>query len=483
MHPNWILTLLTQCQRANTPFHFKQWGHWAPADTKTLRGRKMAQLVGEKHPVQMLAVGKKVAGRTLQGTTWDGLPQPLPRNGKTERYKLRCEEKLTMTKGKDREHFESYREQTRVKHDILVGYLPAYYNILKRSNPNLVYVDAFAGPGRYTDTSSGETFDGSPILALRLVAESSDFSKQVSTIFIESDDALFGQLEARVEDFYKKNPHIRKPLCRLGTFSDKLSEILTRLKGGLAPTFLFIDPCGVSGASFETICAVMENAKCEAFIFFNVDGVRRIAGLGKLSAALIELMGSEGRAARLHQSLGETTDVKRREEIILSEYSKALLEDMGVTYVIPFRVEHEDKRKTSHYLIHASKHPLGFRIMKDVMWRQGHGENQSGGLELRQRSRTNFVPMFDRHEDIKSEILTALSEKPLKVSVFYEDWTMRPTDFRCESAYREALLGLENEGKIQVLSKDGKKVITADTRPKRNNKITLAKDYYVRLKS
>ena len=32
----------------------------------------------------------------------------------------------------DEQHFDSYRAQTRVKHAILEGYLPSYYNIIKR---------------------------------------------------------------------------------------------------------------------------------------------------------------------------------------------------------------------------------------------------------------------------------------------------------------------------------------------------------------
>ena len=110
---------------------------------------------------------------------------------------------------------------------------------------------------------------------------------------MESDELLFNQLKDKVDKFCKEHPDIRKPLYRLGTFSDKLNEILGRLGGKLAPTFLFVDPCGVSGTSFDTIRAVMENEKCEAFIFFNIDGVRRIAGLPALSPVLIELMGSE----------------------------------------------------------------------------------------------------------------------------------------------------------------------------------------------
>lgn len=74
MHPHWAVELLHQCQAANVPFHFKQWGHWAPLDEKQGAGRKPQVTVGDYHPVQMVALGKKLAGRTLEGTTWDDLP-------------------------------------------------------------------------------------------------------------------------------------------------------------------------------------------------------------------------------------------------------------------------------------------------------------------------------------------------------------------------------------------------------------------------
>jgi hypothetical protein len=121
--------------------------------------------------------------------------------------------------------------------------------------------------------------------------------------------------------------------------------------------------------------------------------------------------------------------------------------------------------------------------MKDVMWRRGHGEDEPGGLELRQKSRTNFIPMFDKHADIKNEILRVLSSKPFRVSVFYEEWTTRPDDMQSESAYRQTLLELESESSIEVLDKAGKNVVSVDMRRKIKGKATLAKDYYVRLKS
>src|SRR5687768_1868900 len=246
-----------------------------------------------------------------------------------------------MPKFNDREHFEDYREQTQVKHSILAAYLPAYFHILKAWTKNLVFIDGFAGPGSYVQTTTGKTFDGSPLLALQLIASNDDFSKQVSTILIEADEILFNQLKERVDGFVSKHPNIRKPILRSGRFSETLTEILGRVGRKLAPTFLFVDPCGVSGTSLETICAVMENEKCEAFIFFNIDGVRRIAGLAELSPVLVELMGSEERAKALYDRLKTTGNVGQREEIILSEYCKALAQVAGAKYIIPFRVEHE----------------------------------------------------------------------------------------------------------------------------------------------
>jgi len=80
MHPDWAIALLHQCVFAQVPFHFKQWGHWAPAEYEQAAHRKTVVTIGDSNPVQMKAVGKKVAGRTLEGTTWDSLPEPLAHN-------------------------------------------------------------------------------------------------------------------------------------------------------------------------------------------------------------------------------------------------------------------------------------------------------------------------------------------------------------------------------------------------------------------
>ena len=74
MHPDWATGLLRQCQSFDVPFHFKQWGHWVPAElTNELARPRLLELDNER-PVEMVRLGKKLAGRILEGATWDGLP-------------------------------------------------------------------------------------------------------------------------------------------------------------------------------------------------------------------------------------------------------------------------------------------------------------------------------------------------------------------------------------------------------------------------
>lgn len=75
MHPDWARSLRDQCVAAGVAFHFKQWGEWEPR-----RGFACPDDLprdGWHHfdpECSMLRVGKKAAGRTLDGRTWDQMP-------------------------------------------------------------------------------------------------------------------------------------------------------------------------------------------------------------------------------------------------------------------------------------------------------------------------------------------------------------------------------------------------------------------------
>ena len=71
MPSRWARSLQEQCEASGIAFHFKQWGHWVPREHTETSNRKTIQLQGEI----MVALGKKVAGRELDGRLWDELPQ------------------------------------------------------------------------------------------------------------------------------------------------------------------------------------------------------------------------------------------------------------------------------------------------------------------------------------------------------------------------------------------------------------------------
>lgn len=75
MHPDWARSLRDQCQGANVPFLFKQWGEWVGVGQVTeMQTRGGEDLYHWGHAVYSARVGKKVAGRLLDGVEWNQLP-------------------------------------------------------------------------------------------------------------------------------------------------------------------------------------------------------------------------------------------------------------------------------------------------------------------------------------------------------------------------------------------------------------------------
>lgn len=111
MHPRWAQGLRDQCQEAGAPFFFKQWGEWIPMnhldnaddylvdarvypndypadmrfkkyrvqigflhDDGVFCGDGLAQRVPSQNVMMMYRVGKKAAGRLLDGREWNEFP-------------------------------------------------------------------------------------------------------------------------------------------------------------------------------------------------------------------------------------------------------------------------------------------------------------------------------------------------------------------------------------------------------------------------
>lgn len=94
MHPEWVRLIRQDCELAGVPFFFKQWGEWMPFNSGEFSG--IPAWMEDRTPVclvkpdgrvirpyclndapghEMARVGKKAAGRLLDGRTWDQFPQ------------------------------------------------------------------------------------------------------------------------------------------------------------------------------------------------------------------------------------------------------------------------------------------------------------------------------------------------------------------------------------------------------------------------
>lgn len=88
MHPDWARSLRFQCWAANVPFFFKQWGEWMPVDEWQPWDNRACIAIhqdGSEVPHDVVPqdvgghrlhrVGKKAAGRLLDGVEHDGMPE------------------------------------------------------------------------------------------------------------------------------------------------------------------------------------------------------------------------------------------------------------------------------------------------------------------------------------------------------------------------------------------------------------------------
>jgi protein gp37 len=85
MHPDWARSLRDQCAAAGVPFLFKQWGEWGPIDAwepwdrkpqlaRRADGSAMPDEEWHDDGQRFKMIGKKAAGRLLDGVQHDGYP-------------------------------------------------------------------------------------------------------------------------------------------------------------------------------------------------------------------------------------------------------------------------------------------------------------------------------------------------------------------------------------------------------------------------
>src|SRR5579884_563507 len=164
---------------------------------------------------------------------------------------------------------------TRAKHDILRRYLRAWIPILTQEGgfPNILYIDGFAGPGRY---AGGE--DGSPIIAVKSALEhKARIKSNILFLFVEKEKDRAAVLRKCLTELpIPRNFQIEIAADKkFAEAFEELKQFFLAKTRKLPPTFAFIDPFGWTGAPFDIVRFILSQSNCEIFVTFMYEEINR----------------------------------------------------------------------------------------------------------------------------------------------------------------------------------------------------------------
>lgn len=157
---------------------------------------------------------------------------------------------------------------TEIKHEIIREYAEPYSRILStRDSPKLhhVYVDAFAGPGRYRSRRTGEEVSGSPQIALEIDPPFREYH------FIDLAGEQVERLRRLAEG--RGDVHIHQGDCN----EVLVNEVLPRIRwADFRRGLCILDPYGMH-LDWSTIQAVADLRTTEIFLNFPIMDINRNA--------------------------------------------------------------------------------------------------------------------------------------------------------------------------------------------------------------
>ncbi len=251
---------------------------------------------------------------------------------------------------------------TAAKHEILRRYIQAWAPILSQGKfPHLVFVDGFAGPGRY---SKGE--EGSPLIAIRAVVEQPQPIKaRVDFHFVELDKDRSNHLTTEISSL-RLPSNVTATIHSERSFQDTFPQIWQRYapKVGRSrpPTFVFIDPFGFK-IPFSYVSEVLSAPSCEVLVTFMFEEINRFLSQDLQPDNFDDLFGCpdwrEGIKIKLPSE---------RVKFLHDLYRRQLTQVARATYVRSFGMRNE-RNTTDYFLFFATNNELGLKKMKEAMWR------------------------------------------------------------------------------------------------------------------
>ena len=331
---------------------------------------------------------------------------------------------------------------TAAKHEILRRYLQAWVPILSQGKfPQIIFVDGFAGPGRY---SNGE--EGSPIIAINSVTQQPrPIGAKVDFHFIELDKKRADHLETEIKALQLPS-NLVATIHGGCSFQDKFPEIwgsyAPRAGRSRPPTFVFIDPFGFK-IPFSYVAKVLQAQSCEVLITFMFEEINRFLSQGDQPDNFDDLFGCE----RWREGI-KIKGTKERVKFLHDLYQSQLMQSAGANFVRSFAMRNE-RNTMDYFLFFATNNERGLRKMKEAMWRV----DESGTYNFSDATDPNQSVLFAAEPDrelLKRLIIDKFGSTETTAGEI-ETFVVRKTPFR-EAHYKKVLQALEQSDAIAVVN-------------------------------
>ncbi len=339
--------------------------------------------------------------------------------------------------------FEERTDQSEIKARIVQKYFETWAKVImptaQTMGGKIAYIDLYAGPGRYKDGAAS-----TPLLVLAKAIADPKMAAMLVALFNDIDERHSNTLKHEIESLPGIQSLKYKPSVLNNPVDVDAENYFSNTR--MIPSFSFIDPFGYKGLSLKIIHGVIKDWGCDCVFFFNYNRIN--AGLtNKIVEDHIDALFGVERASKLRADI-DGKKPHQREAIILEELSNALRE-LGGTYVLPFRFKNSQGNRTSHCLIFVSKHPLGYKLMKNIMASESSLADQ-GVPSFTYSPAEEATPLLfslSRPLDALEGMLTKdYSGKTIQVKNLIDQHHInRPY---VEKNYKDALRKLEAAGKI-----------------------------------
>ncbi|PJN21425.1 hypothetical protein CG736_33310 [Kitasatospora sp. CB02891] len=314
-----------------------------------------------------------------------------------------------MSNGTSGEYWHAPALPSVFKHSLLSRYIPKFGGMTgSKSGGEVVYLDGYAGEGRYENGESG-----SVDTVLRIAADhQARAAVRWTCFFAERSASSFARLEALVGEYRSRGVDAR---AFHGDVLGLLDEVLKTATG--RPLFLFLDPCGL-GLPFTTLVDVLARRRKETWpptellLNFSMVAVRRIGGNStsdkgneRTNERLDEVCG--GRWWREHFAAGYSRDADDR---VAAEYCERLGAATGM-HTVSVPVTKAPGQKAVYNLVFGTRSNHGLWAFGDAHSRAR--DSWWEGLELREEEDALFSTSSLQRPDpteIHQQAIPAMAE-------------------------------------------------------------------------